>query len=100
MTDPAIRIDKESADHVEVSTRYGIGITVNLCSDQVVTLSKEYGPLIFTDIRIVPSFQTCEWIIERQRIDCGEWEEVARVDGQRDYEYDETHPLHKEWPQA
>ena len=103
MTDPEVRIDTvypPRAGIAEVSPRHDIELHVNLLADQRVVLDKEYGPLIFTSLRITPSFQTCEWIVERQRIDSMEWIEVARIPGQMDCEYDESDPNHRTIEQA
>ncbi len=94
------------AKHIHVSEERGAvhiyasegqpSFVVELGIGQSVTVDKMFGPLIFTNVRVTPDFQSCEWVIERERIDSGEWLEVARVPGQLDEEYDETHPNHRE----
>ena len=74
-------------------------IVIRIGSDEPVTLAKEYGPLIFADLRITADFASCEWVIERQRIDSLRWVEVARIPGQLDEEYDEQHTNHEEIPE-
>lgn len=54
-----------------------------------VQLCKEYGPLIFADIRVTADHATCQWVVERQRINTLEWVEVARIEGQLDDEFTE-----------
>lgn len=85
----------EAVPHVEVSPRTDTLVTLDIGADQPVILDKMYGPLIFANLRVTAEFKTCQWVIERKRIDSGEWVEVARVDGQLEHEYDEDHPLHR-----
>jgi hypothetical protein len=64
-----------------------VSIVVEVGVGQAVTIDKCFGPLIFTDIRVTADFKSCEWVIERKRIDSGEWIEVSRVPGQIDEEF-------------
>lgn len=75
---------------------YGKPIVAEIGVDQPVIIDKMFGPLIFTELRVTADYRTCEFVIERCRIDSGEWLEVARIPGQLDEEYDEQHPLHRE----
>lgn len=58
------------------------------CGYVPVVLMKMFGPLIFADIRIRANIGSCEWIIERQCIKTCEWQEVARIPGQKPEEFD------------
>jgi|SRR6185437_1641456 len=60
------------------------------CGYVPVVLIKMFGPLIFADIRIRAESKTCEWIVERQRIDTMQWIEVIRIPGQVEDEFDDT----------
>jgi hypothetical protein len=84
-------------ERVHVST-FQRPIVAEVGVDQPVIIDKMFGPLIFAKLRVTAHFETCEWIVERQRIDSCEWVEVARIPGQFDHEYDETHPDHSEPP--
>lgn len=64
-------------------------------SHQRVIIDKLYGPMVFAELRITPDTATCQWVIERKRIDSCEWVEVARIEGQFAHEFDEGHPEHK-----
>jgi len=57
------------------------------CSNMVI-LDKVFGPLIFANLRIRANFDSCEWIIERERISDGEFIEVHRIPGQLREEFD------------
>jgi hypothetical protein len=50
-------------------------------------IDKMYGPLVFTDIRISTDYANCEWVIERQWIATGEWQEWCRIPGQIEEEF-------------
>jgi hypothetical protein len=89
----------EERGEIHISA-HGKPVTVEIGVGETVTIDKCFGPLIFTKVRVRADFQSCEWVVERQRIDCGEWIEVARIPGQMDEEYDEAHPNHREWPQS
>lgn len=52
-----------------------------------VIVNKEYGPLVFAQVRITAEYETCEWVVERQWVSNGEWIEVARFPGQIDEEF-------------
>lgn len=60
---------------------------VNVGCGQSVTVDKLYGPLIFCDVRVTALFATCEWLVERQHIETGQWTEVARIPGQIEGEF-------------
>lgn len=62
---------------------------VETAADEPITIEKLYGPLIFADLRVTAHSLTCEWVIERQRINTGSWSEGARLPGQLDDEFDE-----------
>ena len=61
---------------------------VEIGSHERVVIEKVFGPHIFTNLRITPD---CErgWVIERKRIDTGEWEEQCVIDDQRVSEFEE-----------
>ena len=61
--------------------------TVEIMSDETVCVDKMYGPLIFALVRITPVASTCEWVVERQRINTGDWVEVGRFPGQIEDEF-------------
>ena len=96
MSDKAHVYEEHGSVHISAGDK---PVTVEIGVGVPVTIDKCFGPLIFAELRVTADFQSCEFVIERQRIDCGEWVEVARVPGQMDEEYDETHPNHREWPQ-
>ena len=57
---------------------------------ETLHISKMYGPLIFCDIRVTADFNTCSWVIERERIDKDgntTWEEMCRFHGQERIEF-------------
>ncbi len=58
------------------------------CGYAPIILSKLFGPLAFADLRIRAEASTCEWIIERENIKTMQWEEVIRIPGQKEEEFD------------
>lgn len=52
------------------------------CGYVPVVLSKVWGPLIFTDIRIRADYETNTWIVERRNEETGDWVEVIKIPGQ------------------
>jgi hypothetical protein len=86
------------SDPLVITPPFEQSVTVEVGVNQPVTIDKLFGPLIFADVRVTADFKTCEWVIERQRIDSQRWVEVARIPGQLDEEYDESHPQHEEIP--
>lgn len=61
---------------------------VEIAANEPVTVRKEYGPLIFIDVRVTADFASGEWIIERNDAADGDgWREVARVPGQLDSDF-------------
>jgi hypothetical protein len=59
------------------------------CGYVPLKIEKMFGPLIFAAIRIHADPETCEWVIERQRIDTTEWIVVAKIPGQIPEEFKE-----------
>ncbi len=56
-----------------------------MSADQIITLEKMFGPLIFTDIRCRADYARGDWVIERL---CGqEWKEWATIPGQLDTDF-------------
>lgn len=62
-------------------------LTVQIAGNRTVTVDKLYGPLILWPIRVTPSVDTCEWIIEREYGPHGEYREVIRIPGQLDGDF-------------
>lgn len=60
---------------------------VRVGADEDVVINKEYGPLVFAQVRVTAEYDTCEWVIERQHIKSGDWIQVARFPGQFDEEF-------------
>ncbi len=61
----------------------GLGpVSIEIGSEQPVTIEKLFGPTIFSDLRITADAKTCEWVIERQWIKSSEWLEWVRIPGQ------------------
>jgi hypothetical protein len=58
---------------------------VEFGADEPVVLRKEYGPLVFYDVRITALLDSNEWLIEREDSN-GDFREVARFDGDPDSE--------------
>lgn len=62
-------------------------ITVEVgCGDKVI-VDKLFGPLIFTDIKVVADFESGCWIISRRWIKTHKWQEICRIAGQYDEEF-------------
>jgi len=63
-------------------------VKVEIGSHQRVVIDKLFGPTIFAELRITPD---CErgWVIERKRIDSGEWIEQCVVEAQLDDEFND-----------
>lgn len=74
---------------MEINAPWGEPVRVNISADQPVIVDKMFGPLVFTAIRVTADFKTCEWVVERQTINTGEWVEAIRIPGQRDEEFAE-----------
>lgn len=75
-------------------------VKVEIGSHQRVEIDKLFGSMIFMGLRITPSPERCEWIIERQTMlpcpdpedkqftDCwNTWVEWCRIPGQFDWEF-------------
>jgi hypothetical protein len=52
-----------------------------------VVIDKLFGPQIFANLRITADPKTNTWVIERQMIDTGEWQEWVRIPGQVAFEF-------------
>jgi hypothetical protein len=79
---PHVYVDKDGP-HISA----GGPLVVEVGCSQPITIDKLFGPLIFCDIRVTAEFATNEWVIERKRMDSGEWSVVARVPGQLEDEF-------------
>lgn len=70
-------------------------VVINVGADQIITINKLFGSLIFDEIRITPVSETCTWKIEKQVIDPDtnifEWVTVFEFDGQDDDELEEDY---------
>jgi hypothetical protein len=56
---------------------------IEIGPDEVLTIDKMYGPLVFWDIRVRAESATCEWVVERlYGPGTDDWREVARIPGQ------------------
>lgn len=56
------------------------------CGDTVI-VDKLFGPLIFTDIKVVADFESGCWIISRRWIKTNKWQEICRIAGQFSEEF-------------
>ncbi len=65
--------------------------TISVGSNEVLTIFKDYGPTIFADLRIRPSSETAEWIIERSTTinNNDMWVEWVKIPGQLDFEFND-----------
>lgn len=52
-----------------------------------VIIDKLFGPQIFANLRITADPKTNTWLIEREMIDTGEWQEWVRIPGQISIEF-------------
>lgn len=57
---------------------------------QSVIIDKMFGPQIFANLKITADPNSNTWLIERQKIDDGEWVEWVRIPGQLDIEFKES----------
>lgn len=60
--------------------------TVEMGSNETITIDKMFGPTIFADIRITADTER-GWVIERQWIESGEWIEWCVIPAQIDQEF-------------
>jgi hypothetical protein len=77
----------EDTDCPEVNMGSAPHVRVNIGSSQTVEIDKMYGPLIFASVRVRADASTCEWVVERETINTGDWYEVVRIPGQVDAEF-------------
>jgi len=52
-----------------------------------VIIDKLFGPQIFANLRITADPKINTWIIEREMIDTGVWQEWVRIPGQVAFEF-------------
>ena len=64
--------------------------TVEIGSDETLTIEKMFGPTIFADLRITADCKR-GWVIERQWIGNSEWIEWCVIPAQIASEFDNTH---------
>lgn len=68
-------------------------LRVECQSEQPVIIEKLYGPEIFVQLKVIADFQSGCWIVYRDDSgphgeDGKKWTEVARIEGQRDSDFD------------
>jgi hypothetical protein len=63
-------------------------ITVEVGYESVI-IDKIFGPQIFANLRITANPESNNWIIERQKINDGEWIEWVKIPGQLPLEFDD-----------
>lgn len=68
----------------------GDSFTVEMGSDEFVTLDKVFGPTIFQCIRIQPNSERVEWVIERYDSKSESWKQCALIPGQLPEDFDEN----------
>jgi hypothetical protein len=71
-------------------------ITIQMGSGDEVILDKLFGSTIFADLRITAKIRSgpvaeseCGWVIERRRIDSGEWVRQTIIPAQLEEEFKE-----------
>ncbi len=60
--------------------------TLEIGSNETITIDKMFGPTIFADLRITADTQR-GWVIERQWIESGEWVEWCVIPAQIEQEF-------------
>jgi hypothetical protein len=60
-------------------------ITVNVGANQNVIVDKMFGPQCSSKIRARHEFEACQWVVEEENFNTGEWVERARFDAQEFY---------------
>lgn len=73
-------------DVVEIQPTEG-KTTILIGGNQEIVLDKEFGPLIFSDLRIKADLESGDWIIERMWIKNGNYIEWCRIPGQYEEEF-------------
>lgn len=69
----------------EFQPKHGEECQVNISCNQWVQICKLFGPLCVEDIRVKVDFGSSEWIVERNNVATGIWEEKIRWDCQESY---------------
>lgn len=70
----------------EINAEFEKYVIVNVCADQYVEVDKVFGPQCSSAIRVRHDFQSCDWVVEEQNFNNGEWVERARFYAQEFYD--------------
>jgi len=91
--------DGETSWKFPFSPIYGQPVYVACSAAQAITVMKDYGPLIFTAVRVTADLESGDWIFERQVItdtdegDVSSWEVMSRFNGQESIDFgDDNEP--------
>lgn len=70
----------------EINARFGEYVRVNISADQYVEVDKVLGPQCSSKIRVKHDLESCEWVVEEENFNNGDWVERVRFNAQEFYD--------------